>query len=77
VRGSLAKDVKADLRKCHFELGHDKPVWETDVMRSHWKIADHIAKSGRNPADDRENAKKLKAALQKCSFSIGNDPEYM
>ena len=77
VRGSLAKEVKADLRKCHFEFGHDKPVWETDVMRSHWKIADDIAKSGRDPAKDREHANKLKVQLQKTSFVIGDDNEYM
>jgi hypothetical protein len=77
VRGSLAKEVKADLRKCHFEFGHDEPVWETDVMASHWKVADQISKSGRNPGADKDKAKKLKAELQKTSFIIGDDPEYM
>ena len=76
VRGSLAQEVKADLRKCHFELGHDKPLWETDVMRSHWKIAEHIAKEGRDPAADRAKAKALKLSLQKTSFIIGDNEEY-
>ena len=45
-------------------------------MRSHWKIAEHIAKEGRDPQADRDRAKALKSALQKTSFIIGDDDEY-
>ena len=70
-------EVKQDLRKCHFEFGHDPTIWETDVMRSHWRIADSIAKEGRDPTKDREQAKALKTQLQRTSFIIGDDAEYM
>ena len=45
-------------------------------MRSHWKIAEHIAKEGRDPKADRDKAKALKLSLQKTSFVIGDDEEY-
>jgi len=77
VRGVLDVETKADLRKCHFEFGHDETIWETDVMRSHWKIADHIKREARDPKVDREQAKALKLQLQRTSFIIGDDKEYM
>ena len=52
------------------------PHHQTDVMRSHWKIAEHIAKEGRDPKADRDKAKALKLSLQKTSFVIGDDEEY-
>jgi len=80
VRGNLAQEVKADLRKCHFEFGHDKPEWETDVMRSHWKIADKIMSENgsRDIAREKKEMHDKKMHLKfHTNIDFGNDPDYM
>lgn len=70
----LLKAQIEDIRKCHFTLGHDKVLYQSDAQRAQKMVSGHKAS---DVAKALEHSKAMKAALQKTSICIGDDEEYM
>ena len=67
------KGIIEDSRAAHFQLGNDKPVYESNAHSAMTGIG------GSGAADTLasiENARRMKLALQKTSIVIGDDEEY-
>jgi len=80
VRGSLAQEVKADLRKCHFEFGHDEASYVTDAQATYWKVGKEIMSGDgrRDIAKEKKDMHEKKMHLKfHTNIDFGNDPDYM
>lgn len=68
------KNIIEDSRACHFSLGNDKVLYQSNNMSA---AASVVGKSAIGDLGRQaENAKKMKAALQKTSIVIGDDENY-
>lgn len=76
-QSKLAKEVKEELRKTHFQFGSDVAAWETDSMRSQKLAAEAPLEALQACAKQREANFKLKQSLQRTNYEIGTDQNFM
>ena len=76
AQGTLIKEVKADLRKEHFNFGNEVVQYETDAQRSMKNGEITPARLG-EMKHDAKAAQDLKIKLLATSVVIGDDPTYM
>lgn len=72
-KSKLKKQIE-EIRKCHFTLGHDKIVYQSDAQRAGNLILEH---NSTDIGASIEHANAMKKALQRTSIVIGDDDEYM
>jgi hypothetical protein len=68
------RETIQDSRSCHFSLGLDKVVYDTDTHRALRTVTGAPPK---NLEAERQRLKEMKQALQRTSITIGDDEEYM
>jgi hypothetical protein len=69
------KAIIEDSRACHFTLGQDQVLYQSNNMRASESIIGKSAGADLNA--QTENAKRMKAALQRTSIVIGDDENYV
>jgi hypothetical protein len=67
------RSIIEDSRRCHFQLGNDRPVYESNTHQALRIIEGHSAS---DVSKQLEQAKDMKQALQRTSIVIGDDAEY-